>query len=152
MMRLSTYAVLILLLSTAWGCAEQQSFSVAELEIEASTFMEAYAQDIRNRDAEAVAARYNRFGAYRMGHGRKEFNPFDSIRVGYLKRWQGRAPGTFEWHDLSYEVISGDAVLVAGRFAWGRGDSLAPLNFSYTGLLTRQDGELRIRLEDESKE
>ena len=152
MMRLSTYTSLVLLLSLAWGCTQQQSYSAAELETEARTFMEAYAQDLRNRDAEAVAARYNRSGAYRLGHGRKEFNPFDSIRAGYLERWQGQKPTTFEWHDLSYEVLSADAVLVAGRFAWGRGDSLEPLNFSYTGLLTHQDGELRIRLEDESKE
>ena len=74
------------------------------------------------------------------------------LRVaGYLERWQGQGPSTFEWQDLSYEVLSSDAVLVAGRFMWGRGDSLAPLNFSYTGVLMRQDGELRIRLEDESR-
>jgi len=47
-------------------------------------------------------------------------------------------------------VLSPESVLVMGRFAWGRGDSLEALNFSYSGVLTRQDGELRIRMEDES--
>ncbi len=151
MMRFSRNTALLILLSLASACGQQESFAAAELEAEARSFMEAYAQDIRNRDAEAVAARYNRSGAYRMGQGRKQFNSFDSIRAGYLERWLGQGPSTFEWQDLSFEVLSSDAVLVAGRFMWGRGDSLAPLNFSYTGVLTRQDGELRIRLEDESR-
>ena len=148
MLRIGSCTVLILLLSAAWGCAQEQSFSADELETEARTFMETYAQDLRTKDAEAVAARYNRSGAYFLGNGRKEFSPFDSIRARYLEQWQG--PATFEWRDLSYEVLSSDAVLVAGKFNWGRGDSLEALDLSYTGLLTRQDGELRIRLEDES--
>lgn len=151
-MPFSIYLVFVLLLSTAWGCAQQQSFSVAEVETQARTFMESYAEDLRNKAGDAVASRYNRSGSYRLGHGKKQFNPFDTIRASYLERFPERGPSSFEWHDLSYEVLSADAVLVVGRSTWGRGDSRDPLHFSYTGLLTRQDGELRIRLEDESRE
>ena len=148
MLRLCSHAILILTLTAVWGCARAPVLPVAELETEARTFMEAYAQDLRNHDVAAIAARYDRSGAYFLGAGSKRFAPFDSIRAQYLERWQG--PSTFEWHDLSYEVLSAEAVLVAGRFTWGRGDSLEALGFSYTGLLARQDGAFRIRLEDES--
>ncbi|MDX1418628.1 MAG: hypothetical protein R3181_01570 [Rubricoccaceae bacterium] len=118
------------------------------LEAEARAFMDAYARDLRAGDGDAVAARYRRSGAYRMGHGRKVFAPHDSIRARYLERWQG--PTSFEWGDLSYEVLGPEAVLVTGTFRWGRADPLDDLVYSYTAVLTREDGELRLLLEDES--
>jgi Domain of unknown function (DUF4440) len=115
-------------------------------EAEARAFMESYAQDLRAGAREAIAARYDRRGAYRVGGGEKTLEPMDSIRAGYTGRWQ--PPTAFEWHDLSYEVLSDDAVMVVGRFEWTdqRGRVLP---MSYTGLLVKQDGEWRIRLEDE---
>jgi len=110
--------------------------------------MDGYAKDLRNGDGVAVADRYNRTGAYFVGGGHKVFKSFNSIRDRYLKKWKG--PSSFEWQNLSYEFIESDSVMVTGTFKWGRGNSMKPLVFSYTGLLTRQEGELRIRLEDES--
>lgn len=41
-----------------------------------------------------------------------------------------------------------DAVVVAGRFVWTETGQPARVQ-SYTGLLVRQEGQLRIRLDDE---
>jgi hypothetical protein len=116
------------------------------VEAEARAFMESYARDLRGGAREAIAARYDRRGAYRVGGGQKTLEPLDSIRAGYTGRWQ--APAAFEWHDLSYEVLGDDAVMVVGRFEWTDAQGRV-LPLTYTGLLVRQDGEWRIRLEDE---
>ena len=110
--------------------------------------MEGYAQDLVGHDVGAIGDRYDRRGAYEIGHGRKTLRPFDSIRVRYRDSWEG--PAAFEWHDLSFEVITGDAVMVAGRFTWTHADTRPPLLGSYSGLLLRQDGDLRVRFEHES--
>jgi hypothetical protein len=115
---------------------------------EARAFMDAYARDLLAGNRAAIAARYDRRGAYMMGNGQKEFLPYDAI----VARYQGPSwnpPASFEWRDLSFEPAGPDAVIVAGRFAWGR-QGRAPMTLSYTGFLHRQDGVLRIRLEDES--
>ena len=56
-------ALLMALLITTGGCSQEPEFSEAEVLSEARAFMEGYAEDIRIRDAEAVAARYDRLGA-----------------------------------------------------------------------------------------
>ena len=117
-------------------------------EAEARAFMESYAQDLRGGAREAIVARYDRRGAYLVGNGRKELLPVDSLRAIYTgQNWQ--PPASFEWRDLSYEVLGDDAVMVVGRFEWTDAQGRM-LPVSYTGLLLRQDGEWRIRLEDES--
>lgn len=115
---------------------------------EAQAFMEGYAQDLRAKNGTAVAARYNRSGFHSMGFGHKKFTPYDSVRVSYEERWRG--PDSFEWQNLSFEPITSDAIMVLGQFLWGNDNIAEPMTFSYTGLLVRQDGELRIRVEDES--
>ena len=114
---------------------------------EARAFMDAYARDLHEGDRNGIVERYDPRGAWLVGQGRKELVPADSIRATYLGRWQ--PPAGFEWRDLSYEVAGPDAVVVTGLFVWtvSAGRSLT---FSYTGLLLRRDGRLRIRLEDES--
>jgi hypothetical protein len=116
-------------------------------EAEARAFMESYAQDLRAGAREAIVARYDPRGSYRVGNGQKTFEPLDSTRAIYMGPWQ--PPAAFEWRDLSYEVISDDAVMVVGRFEWTDAQGRM-LPISYTGLLLRQDGQWRIRLEDES--
>jgi hypothetical protein len=97
----------------------------------------------------AIGARYDRTGAYLLGNGAKRFQPHDSLVARYQSaRWN--APASFEWVDLSFEPIGSDAVAVAGRFLWGTANAPHPLEASYSALLRRQDGVLRIRLEDES--
>ncbi|HYJ77978.1 MAG TPA: DUF4440 domain-containing protein [Longimicrobiaceae bacterium] len=114
---------------------------------EAAAFMEGYARDLREGRREAIADRYDRRGAYFVGHGAKELSPHAAIFERYTTQWQ--PPGRFEWHDLSYEPLGPDAVTVVGRFLWVT-QAGQELPFSYSALLVRQDGELRIRLEDES--
>ena len=122
--------------------------STTQIEKEAREFMAAYADDLRAGRRLAIAARYDRRGAFRVGEGEKTFETPEVIRASYLTQWT--APTTFEWRSLSYDVLSNDAVLVIGLFDWGTGDG-RKVAFSYTGLLLRQDGTLRIRLEDESR-
>jgi len=119
-----------------------------DVEAEARAFMESYARDLQAGAREAIIARYDRRGAYMVGNGRKQLLPVDSLRAIYTGAgWQ--PPATFTWRDLSYEVLGDDAVMVVGRFEWTDADGKT-LPISYTGLLLRQDGQWRIRLEDES--
>lgn len=113
---------------------------------EAEAFMAGYARDLLAGNRAGIVERYDPRGAYLVGQGRKEFMPLDSIRAVYMGGW--RAPAAFEWQDLSYEPAGPDAVVVVGRFVWGAGERR--LTFSYSALLLRRDGHLRIRVEDES--
>lgn len=116
---------------------------------EARSFMDSYARELLAGDRAAIVARYDRTGAYILGNGRKEFVPYDSIVAQYSgANWS--PPASFEWRDLSFEAAGPDAVVVVGLFTWGRGGGAPPMTLSYTSLLRRQDGVLRIRVEDES--
>ena len=116
---------------------------------EARAFMAAYAQALQQGDRAGIAGRYDRTGAFHLGNGRKGFESYAAIQALYRgARWQ--PPYQFEWRDLSYEPVGPDAVVIAGQFLWTPRDGAAPLTYSYAALLRRQDGVLRIRLEDES--
>jgi hypothetical protein len=119
----------------------------ASIETEAREFMAGYARDLRAGDRPAIAARYDRRGAYMAGSGEQQLASPDSIRARYQSgSWT--APARFEWRDLSYEAIGADAVLVSGRFEW---TTAAGQTFpaSYTAVLVREGGRLRIRAEHE---
>jgi hypothetical protein len=124
--------------------ASQADVSIAD---EARDFMAAYADDLRNARRQSIVDRYDRGGAYRVGEGEKTLECWELIRAAYFSQWT--PPARFAWRDLSYEPVGDAAVLVVGLFDWGLADGRT-VSFSYTGLLVRQDGELRIRLEDES--
>jgi hypothetical protein len=125
--------------------AQAQAGIVAEAE----RIMADYARDLAAGDRAAVAARYDRRGAWRVGNGEKRLQSFEEVRAFYAgSQWE--RPASFAWRDLSYEPLGSDAVIVVGLFDWGLGEGRPPLTVSYTGLLIRQDGMLRIRLEDES--
>ena len=109
--------------------------------------MSSYAYDLRTGDREGIIARYHPDGAYLLGNGHKAFETRDSIAAHYRTQWS--RPAAFRWEDLSYEPVGADAVVVAGRFVW-EAHGREPARFSYTGLLVRSGGGLRIRLEDES--
>ena len=116
---------------------------------EARTFMESYARDLLNGDRPAIAARYDREGAFLVGMGRKALRSHAEIAARYAgPNW--RPPASFAFQDLSYEVLGPDAVLVAGRFEWGRQSEQPPIRYSFTVVLRRRNDGLRIRLEDES--
>jgi hypothetical protein len=114
---------------------------------EARAFMDDYARDLIAGDRAAIAARYQRRGAWRLGEGGGEFDSYARIVAGYAgPRWG--PPRRFEWQDLRYRQAGPDTVQVTGRFAWTPADG-RPRPFSYSALLVREEGVLRIRLEDE---
>ena len=116
---------------------------------EARAFMAAYADELRRGDRAAIAARYDRRGAWRLGNGLKAFVTWAEIQAHYAgPDWH--PPASFAWHDLSFEPAGAVAVVVAGTFEWTPSDGRAPVTLSYSSFLVRQNGALRIRLEDES--
>jgi hypothetical protein len=116
---------------------------------EARAFMISYAEALLAGDRAGIAARYDRRGTYFLGHGAKSFEEYPHIQGIYASDgWQ--PPFRFEWRDLSFEPVGADAVVIAGQFLWTPREGAQPLTFSYTAMLHRQDGVLRIRLEDES--
>ena len=120
---------------------------MSETERSIRAFYDAYAEDLRGHKRESIADRYDRRGVYMVGNGRKSLQPFDQVKDQYLTKWSG--PKAFTWKDLSVEVLSKETAVVTGLFEW-QADSGAVFNYSYTGLLVKQDGKWRIRLEDES--
>lgn len=148
--RIRTFAALFLLLA-AGAAASPRTASAQEgdprVVTEARAFMEAYARDLSNADREGIANRYDRRGVIFVFNGNREMAEWDAVREQYLTRWQ--APSTFSWGDLVYEPAGRDAVVVNGYFFWTQAPGEEPMRFSYTALLLRRDGELRIRLENE---
>jgi hypothetical protein len=128
---------------------ELESTRHLPIEDEARDFMAGYADDLRAGRRQAIVNRYDKRGAFRVGEGEKLLESLEMIRAAYLTQWT--PPKFFEWRNLSFEPLSSDAVLVIGLFDWGTGNGRSA-SFSYTALLNRQDGSLKIRLEDESME
>jgi hypothetical protein len=110
-------------------------------------FFDSYAEDLRGSKREAIADRYDRRGAYMVGNGSKELVPFEQVKDRYLNKWSG--PKAFNWKDLSVEIVSKNSAVVTGLFEW-QTPSGTTFKYSYTGLLIKQEGKWRIRLEDES--
>jgi hypothetical protein len=145
MMRVSA---LVLFLSALIGCgtapaAERNS----GVEAEARRFMAGYAADMQRQNRDGLAARYQREGAYWVLHGRKRFLVHDSIVAYFREQWL--PPDEFRWEDMSYEVLGDDAVVVIGLMRFNDPDGRSAIG-SYTAVLVREDGELRIRVEDEA--
>lgn len=115
---------------------------------DARAFMDAYARDLASASREALAGRYDRRGVHIMFNGERQTVPWEALREQYATHWQ--PPAAFEWRDLAFEPAGPDAVVVNGHFLWTLRPGETPMRFRYTSLLLRQDGELRIRLEDES--
>ena len=142
-------AVLLFLVSAPVAAAQPSPPAELPVVAEARAFMASYADALRAGDRAGIAARYDRNGAYALGNGRKSFGAYERIVAQYASaQWQ--PPHRFEWRDLSFEPIGSDAVVIAGQFAWTPSEAAEPAVYSYTALLRRQDGVLRIRLEDES--
>lgn len=146
-LRRAALHALALLLALAAAPAAAQSADSA-LVAEARAFMDAYGSDLRTADREAIGARYDRRGIQFMFNGVGQAVSWDSVAAQYRSRWQ--PPAAFEWRDLVYVPAGPDAVVVNGNFLWTVTAGEEPLRFRYTALLVRQDGALRIRLEDES--
>jgi hypothetical protein len=138
--------LVLLLVLAAVPAAAQDADSA--LVTEARAFMDAYGQDLAGARREEIAARYDRRGVHIMFNGERESVPWEALRQQYLTSWQ--PPAAFEWGNLIFEPAGSDAVVVNGLFFWTMRTGEPPMRFRYTALLLRQDGVLRIRLEDES--
>lgn len=119
----------------------------ADIEGEARRFIANYAADLRNHDRAALAARYAPSGATILFNGESISVSFDEIATRYREQWVG--PTAFEWNELSYDVLSSNAVVVTGTFDWGTPDG--PERYTYANILQRYDGEFRIRREVETR-
>ena len=129
------------------GCRSQPDTGATEREVR--EFLTAYAEDIRHHRREAIVNRYDRRGIFALGNGGKSFDSFETVKKNYQTDWIG--PMSFEWDDVSVEVLSPEAAVVAGRFKWQPPKTEQPQIYSYTGLLVKDSGQWRIRLEDESR-
>ena len=144
--------LLALALAPAASAAQAPVSTAAEAAIvaEARAFMDKYAEDLWQGNRAAIAARYDPNGAWHVGPGRAELESWDQINRRYRARWA--PPASFQWRELSYEPLGPDSVLVVGGFHWWpqKKADQPPLEYSYTGLLVRRNGQLRIRLENEA--
>ena len=132
---------------TRLGGLSQDRPNADDTELEAQRFMASYGEELRNRDRAALAARYDTSGATVIFTGERVERSFDEIVARYRDQWTG--PTSFQWRDLAYDVLSPDSVIVTGAFDWGTPDGVD--SYSYSGVLQRHEGELRIRLEVESR-
>lgn len=114
---------------------------------DAERFMREYAKELMSGDREGIAKRYDPHGAWMVGNGEKRYMAWAAIRDRYTKQWS--PPKAFAWKDLTYEPSGNGAVTVVGRFDW-TGNAGPTITASYSALLVKQDGQLRIRVEDES--
>lgn len=148
-MRALALAGLLLVSTPAAATAQTAPAAVADAAItaEARDFMAAYARDLLVGDRAAIAARYHRQGAWMVRAGQSRYFDHESITRLYAEDWN--PPSAFEWRDLVFIPSGEDAVTVVGRFIWtATGEE--PVLIAYHGQFVRQDGQLRIRVEDET--
>jgi hypothetical protein len=109
-------------------------------------FMARYAQSMRTGDRAALVAAYAPTGVRLLRNGRSAFQSTSDLTARYDSlRWTH--PATFEWKDLSWERVGPDAVLVSGGYVTRASVDDPPRVFSYSALLRRRDGILRIAME-----
>lgn len=149
-MRILLLAALALVPAAAPAPPPATVAAESPLVAQAKTFMARYADDLIQGDRTAVAARYDPNGAWHVGPTGAELESWEKIDQRYRRRWA--PPSSFEWQGLSYEQVGPDTVLVVGGFHWWplKKSDAPPLVYSYTALLVRRGGELKIRLENEA--
>ena len=125
----------------------QRQNHLATVEREVKEFYDSYAEDLRQHRRAAIADRYDPRGVFFLGNGDKTLQSFEAIKNLYLTKWVG--PKSFEWKDISVEILSPKAAVVIGRFDWQM-DTGQIRTYSYTGVLVKHAGGWKIRVEDES--
>lgn len=140
---------LTLLASPLPAFAQAAPAAVAEAPIvaEARAFMDGYANDLRAGNRDGIIARYDRRGVYFPTDAKGLMSLDEVAKIYRSAEWN--APASFEWQGLAFEPAGPDAVAVTGKFVWGLSNGKS-FTVAYTGLLVRQDGVLRIRVEHES--
>ena len=144
-MRALVLAAVLLMTSPAMAAA--QTPAEPDIVVESRAFMESYARDLLAGDRPAIAGRYDRSGAWMASAGQARLISHDVIARRYAEDWS--PPSAFEWRDLVFIPSSEDAITVIGRFVWTSADGTPDL-ISYHGQFVREDGGLRILVEDET--
>ena len=145
----SSIAALLVGVTVNAGLARVGAASTT-VEAEARAFMQGYGDDLRLHRREALVDRYSRRGAFFPSGSSGRPLSFEAIGVLYRSPSQWKGPGAFEWRDLSYEVLGSDAAVVVGAFLWRETSKPEATEFSYSNLLVRESGRLRIRMEHEA--
>ena len=125
------------------ACKDPSTTSILD---RAHFFMDTYAEDLAAGDRKAVAGRYSRQGAIFIGGEYKELLSFERLSTHYATAW--KPPATFRWQNLGFEQLGEQAVMVTGGFARSDEAGAEPVSRSYAVILVMEDGELRIRMED----
>lgn len=148
-MRALVLTAALLVSAPAAAMAQSAPEAVAEpaIVVEARDFMAGYARDLLAGNHAGIAARYDRQGAWMVHAGQARLIPHDRITRRYAEDWT--PPSAFEWRDLVFIPSGEDAVTVVGRFVW-TSTGEAPALIAYHGQFVRQNGQLRIRVEDET--
>jgi hypothetical protein len=119
----------------------------APIVAEARAFMAEYARVLLAGDRAGIAAMHDCRGAHLQGLAGDVFRSHAEITARYRDDWD--PPRGFSWSGLRFDPIGRDAVAVLGRFTWTPQQG-EPVEASYTSVLVRQQGKLRIRVEHES--
>lgn len=127
--------------------SNKPSDDLAAAEKEVREFYDAYAEDLRKHRTEAISDRYDSRGYFSLGNGSKRLVPFEESKKRYMTQWTG--PKSFEWKDLSFEILSPTSASVIGLFQWESATGEKAV-LSYTSVLSKQSGKWKIRVEDES--
>ena len=127
------------------AAGKQPTASTAEIELRA--FYDEYGEDIRRARREAIANRYDPRGYFSVGNGLKSFLTFEETKARYMNSWA--APKSFEWRDLSFDVLSPTSAAATGVFDIEFTNGQKAI-YSYSASLVRQADKWTIRVEDES--
>lgn len=136
-----------LLITNSSALAQSAQANVSNID-SAKAFMVGYSDDLNNAKRDAIIKRYDPRGHYLLGNGKKNFLSHAETTATYLEKWN--PPASFVWHDLSFEVAGPEAMVVTGLFDWVPASG-EKRTYSYTALLLLQNGEWKIRIEDESR-
>jgi hypothetical protein len=114
----------------------------------ATRFYDAYARDLREGHAGALAHYYAAEGALIVIGGHRRHLSRSSIDSIYKISWKG--PAYFTWDSLSFDSLSPALVLVTGGFKWQAVGSRDTTLFIYVSLLEAIDSGLALRFEHET--
>ena len=111
--------------------------------------MAAYANNLNSANRTAIIQRYDPRGPLTTWEWQKNFSSQNETAAIYLEKWS--PPSSFNWHDLSYEVLGPEAIVVTGLFNWVANQwRKKKRTYSYSSLVLLQNGE-ENSCEDESR-
>lgn len=120
----------------------------AERVAEARTLFYHYETALRAGQRDRLASFYAPSGAVRIINGRRRFETRAQLDSTYRGSWQ--PPVFFAFDSLAYDALSGDDVLVTGRFRWVTAQRPDTLRVLYLAVLQQTSEGPRIRVEHET--